>query len=115
MKSSDKQNFFFSIISEMCDFQYLPVVKLPDGQYKEILSSIRPTIDDERDEYLARNLPLFLPPYCFSRREKPCGFFFESEAFQEGDTSFVQGTFVSSAGSPGNLGFSWMCSLFQYS
>ncbi|XP_059149081.1 general transcription factor 3C polypeptide 5-like isoform X2 [Physella acuta] len=78
------------VFEKMCDFQYLPVIKHPDGQYKEILSSIRPTIEDERDEYLSRNIPLFLPPYCFSRREKPCGFFFESEPFQEGDTSFVQ-------------------------
>uniref|UniRef100_A0A2C9L6P8 Transcription factor IIIC subunit 5 HTH domain-containing protein n=1 Tax=Biomphalaria glabrata TaxID=6526 RepID=A0A2C9L6P8_BIOGL len=60
---------------KMCDFQYLPVIKLPDGQYKEILSSIKPKIDDDREEYLSRKVPLYLPPFCFSRRETPTNFF----------------------------------------
>ncbi|CAL1536397.1 unnamed protein product [Lymnaea stagnalis] len=71
---------------KMVDFQYLPVIKLPSGQYKEILSAIQPKIDDERDEYLSRKTPLFLPPYSFSRREAPINFYFETEAYQTGDT-----------------------------
>ncbi|KAH9489474.1 General transcription factor 3C polypeptide 5 [Bulinus truncatus] len=72
---------------KMCDFQYLPVIKLPDGQYKEILSVIQPKIDDEREEYLSRKTPLFLPPYCFSRREVPTNFFFDNETVQDGETT----------------------------
>ncbi|KAK6979806.1 General transcription factor 3C polypeptide 5 [Biomphalaria glabrata] len=72
---------------KMCDFQYLPVIKLPDGQYKEILSSIKPKIDDDREEYLSRKVPLYLPPFCFSRRETPTNFFFENEVLTEGETA----------------------------
>lgn len=75
----------------MCDFQYLPVIKLPDGQYKEILSSIKPKIDDDREEYLSRKVPLYLPPFCFSRRETPTNFFFENEVLTEGETAIGSG------------------------
>jgi len=55
-----------------CDFQYLPVHKKESGENEEILSKILPTLEAEKDEYLSRPVPLFLPPIMYSRREKPC-------------------------------------------
>lgn len=77
----------------MCDFQYLPVIKVENpgasqsistkeshcGPYKEILSQLVPGFEDDRDEYMARNLPLYLPPLLFSRRQLPVSFQFEDD------------------------------------
>uniref|UniRef100_A0A0B6YA37 Transcription factor IIIC subunit 5 HTH domain-containing protein n=1 Tax=Arion vulgaris TaxID=1028688 RepID=A0A0B6YA37_9EUPU len=68
------------IFDKLCDFQYLPVTKEANGKYKDILSIIRPNIKDDRTEYFSRNVPIFLPPISFSRRELPAPYNFETEA-----------------------------------
>ncbi|GFO00124.1 general transcription factor 3c polypeptide 5 [Plakobranchus ocellatus] len=72
----------------LCDFQYLPMVKSQaapesgDGQFKytEILSKLVPGFEDQRAEYLSRDVPLFLPPLHFSRRPVPVPFLFENDS-----------------------------------
>ncbi|BFZ20480.1 hypothetical protein BsWGS_23519 [Bradybaena similaris] len=73
------------VFDKLCDFQYLPVVKNADGKYTEILSSIRPNVNDDRVEYLSRCVPIFLPPYSFSRRDIPVSYSFDTETVQPGD------------------------------
>ena len=38
-----------------------------------------PQFEDEREEYLSREPPLFLPPLVFSRRQLPLSFQFEDD------------------------------------
>ncbi|CAG5131466.1 unnamed protein product, partial [Candidula unifasciata] len=75
------------IFDKLCDFQFLPVVREADGKYTEILSKIRPNIRDDRMEYLSRNIPVFLPPYSFSRRDIPVSYSFDAETLNPGDES----------------------------
>ncbi|RUS80432.1 hypothetical protein EGW08_011801 [Elysia chlorotica] len=74
----------------MCDFQYLPVVRNQPrsksaatgsggDSYSEILSRIVPDFEDDREEYLSREMQLFLPPLIFSRRQLPVTFQFEDD------------------------------------
>lgn len=51
----------------MADFQYLPVVKGSDGKQEQIHDKIVLTGFQDRNEFLDRDVPIFLPPVIFSR------------------------------------------------
>lgn len=55
----------------MCDYQYLPFVRNKEGENEGILHKLQLTLKTEREEYLSRDAPLFLPPHMFSRFEFP--------------------------------------------
>ena len=59
------KNFFFGI----CDLQYLPMMKMPDGSTENITESLLPRRVDEQHlkNWIERPASYFLPPVAFSR------------------------------------------------
>ncbi|XP_056009972.1 general transcription factor 3C polypeptide 5-like [Ostrea edulis] len=57
--------------NSMADFQYLPVVKGSDGKQEQIHDKIVLTGFQDRNEFLDRDVPIFLPPVIFSRFDCP--------------------------------------------
>ena len=51
----------------MADFQYLPIVKGNDGNMEQIHDKIVFNTFMDRNEFLDRDVPVFLPPVIFSR------------------------------------------------
>ena len=59
-------NFCFCFLG-MADFQYLPIVKGNDGNMEQIHDKIVFNTFMDRNEFLDRDVPVFLPPVIFSR------------------------------------------------
>lgn len=51
----------------MADFQYLPIVKGNNGNMEQIHDKIVFNTFMDRNEFLDRDVPVFLPPVIFSR------------------------------------------------
>lgn len=51
----------------MADFQYLPVVKSKNGKLEQIHDRIVLSDFVDRNEFIDREVPVFLPPVIFSR------------------------------------------------
>nr|XP_022327588.1 general transcription factor 3C polypeptide 5-like isoform X1 [Crassostrea virginica]XP_022327589.1 general transcription factor 3C polypeptide 5-like isoform X1 [Crassostrea virginica]XP_022327590.1 general transcription factor 3C polypeptide 5-like isoform X1 [Crassostrea virginica]XP_022327591.1 general transcription factor 3C polypeptide 5-like isoform X2 [Crassostrea virginica] len=57
--------------NSMADFQYLPIVKGNDGNMEQIHDKIVFNTFMDRNEFLDRDVPVFLPPVIFSRFDYP--------------------------------------------
>ncbi|XP_062593081.1 general transcription factor 3C polypeptide 5-like [Saccostrea cucullata] len=57
--------------NSMADFQYLPVLKGPSGELEQIHDRLVYRTFVDRNEFLDRDVPSFLPPVIFSRFDYP--------------------------------------------
>lgn len=57
--------------NSMADFQYLPVVKSKNGKLEQIHDRIVLSDFVDRNEFIDREVPVFLPPVIFSRFDYP--------------------------------------------
>ena len=66
----------------LCDFQFLPMSKNPNGSYKDITKQVDvPSVSVSREELCtnSESTPVFLPPLAFSRTDQPQDYFFRKE------------------------------------
>ena len=70
--------------SGMCDFQYMPMRTRPNGTYESIVDLIQINTILDRQEYLTRAAPLYIPPLAFSRVDRPCDFLYRQNIEHRG-------------------------------
>lgn len=60
---------YFLLVLGICDFQFLPMMKVPDGRLEDISESLLPKrVDgDHLRQWLGSPASYFLPPAAFSR------------------------------------------------
>ncbi|XP_071111591.1 general transcription factor 3C polypeptide 5-like [Haliotis cracherodii] len=63
----------------MADYQYLPVERRGDGSCRNLLPDLHLTGLTGREEFLSRDVPLFMPPMIFSRIDTPVEYLYRPD------------------------------------
>ncbi|XP_046542986.1 general transcription factor 3C polypeptide 5-like [Haliotis rubra] len=68
-----------TMFTAMADYQYLPVERKEDGSCRNLLPELHLTGLTGREEFLSRDVPLFMPPMIFSRIDTPVEYLYRPD------------------------------------